>query len=61
MRVGLTLHETSQTLWFENVRNTYEKGSFYCLYTDGQVNKFPITDIFSVIEDYGDKTTLSEA
>lgn len=60
MKVGLTLKDTSKTLWFDEVSNTYEKGSFYCIYINEKVNKFPINDIFSIIEDYGSKTTLSD-
>jgi hypothetical protein len=44
------LHQ-SQPIVFEAVRNTYQKGDFFCvLELDGTVSKFPIVHIFRVKE-----------
>ena len=59
MKVQLWLKETSQPIEFDGVSNTYQKGSLYCIYIEGEdlVFKYPIDDIFRVIETYGPKAT----
>ncbi len=54
MRIEVWLKGASQPLLFEGVTNTYEKGSFYCIYWEraNKVEKYPIADIFRVIETY---------
>jgi hypothetical protein len=48
------LKEQSQPIVYEEVKNTYTKGPFYCVYTaNEESHKFPVSDIFRVIEDYG--------
>lgn len=54
MKVKLKLSKTSQPIEYDNVENTYQKGSFYCIYLGNEeVKKYPISNIFSVTEDYG--------
>jgi hypothetical protein len=56
IRVSVRLQNTSQPLEFV-AQNTYEKGSFFCIYqTSGIVKKIPIATIFDIDEDYGSGT-----
>jgi hypothetical protein len=53
--VSVHLKDQSQPVTYENVINTYEKGSFYCVYTESEVvYKHPIRDIWRVKEGYGE-------
>jgi hypothetical protein len=52
MKVEVWLTETSQPIIFENAKNSYTKGSLYCVYVGGAVTKFPIDHIFRVVESY---------
>ena len=53
MKVEIYLKETSQRINFEDVKNAYTKGKFYCVYTkDEWVYKYPIESIFNVRESY---------
>jgi hypothetical protein len=52
MKVLVWLKETSQPIEFELVKNTYQKGDFYCVYAGQMVTKFPIGNIFRVVETY---------
>ncbi len=54
MRVELWLKETSQPIEFDDVKNVYQKGSFYCIYVEeiDTVWKYPIENIFRVVESY---------
>lgn len=53
MKVEIRLKQTSQAIKFENVKNAYQKGDFYCVYLDtGVVKKYPIADIFDIEESY---------
>lgn len=53
MTVTIHLKEQSHPIVYESVKNAYEKGSFYCVYlSNGTVYKYPIADIFRVIETY---------
>lgn len=54
IQVSVHLKEQSQPIVYEEVKNTYTKGPFYCVYTaNEESHKFPVSDIFRVIEDYG--------
>jgi hypothetical protein len=54
MNVKFQLHNSSQPIEYIKVKASYEKGSFYCVYLEsGEVHKFPINDIFRIVEDYG--------
>lgn len=53
MNVKVRLEKTSQVLNFENLKNTYQKGSFYCIYKeDNVVKKIPIDTISNIDETY---------
>lgn len=46
--------DQSQPIIYENVINTYEKGSFYCIYVKGEiVYKEPLALIWRIKESYG--------
>jgi hypothetical protein len=51
MQVKIELKETSQPIIL-NANNTYTKGSLFCVYADGKVQKFPLDNIWRVTEDY---------
>ena len=50
--IKVWLKETAQHLVYENAKNTYQKGSFYCIYADEKVVKIPIDNIFKIEESY---------
>ena len=55
--ISVTVHlkEQSQPITYKDVVNTYEKGPWYCIYrSDERVFKYPISNIWRVIEDYGE-------
>lgn len=54
MRVSVHLKETSQVIEVsKNATNTYTKGGFYCILINNDlVHKYPIVNIFRVIESY---------
>jgi hypothetical protein len=64
MKIEIQLKETSQKIEHEDARNTYQKGSFYCVYDDhivgGKVYKYPIGNIWRIIEDYVDGSSGEE-
>ena len=54
--IGVTVHlkTQSQPIEHKNVLNTYQKGSLFVVYTDDEKSyKYPMGDLFRVIEDYG--------
>jgi len=53
-KISIQLKESSQPIE-HNFTNTYQKGSFYCVYVEEEdkTYKYPIADIFRVVEDYG--------
>ena len=51
-RVEVWLMETSEPFVHEAI-NTYTKGPLFCVYcSDGTVVKYPVVNIFRIIEDY---------
>lgn len=53
-KVKISLIETSQVIEHD-AKNTYTKGPFYCVYADdGYVYKYPVANIWRVVEEYGD-------
>lgn len=55
MRVRVQLKETAQPVVHDNALNAYTKGPFYCVYVTGEtVYKYPLADIWRVVEDYGE-------
>ena len=54
MLVKVHLLHQSKPVEIDNVRNTYQKGDFFCVMIDGEsVQKFPIQHIFRVVEEWG--------
>ena len=54
IEVTVHLKEQSQPIVHQNVINTYEKGSFYCIYCEGEkVYKYPLIGIWRIKEGYG--------
>ena len=54
--INVTVHlkTQSQPIEHKEVVNTYQKGDLYIVYTSNEKSyKYPIADIFRVIEDYG--------
>lgn len=52
MKVSIELKETSQPIERSGVTSTYTKGPFYCVYVDGSVEKYPVSNIWRVKESY---------
>ncbi len=54
MKIWVSLFKTSQPISHEEVTNTFQKGNFYCVYVEARnlVYKYPIGNIFRVVEDY---------
>lgn len=54
MRIEVWLKETSQPILYEDATHAYTKGPFYCIYraSDGRVTKYPLDNIWRVIESY---------
>ena len=51
MRVDVHLLHQSQPVHFDEVRNTYQKGDFFCVMSQtGRVAKFPLLHVFRVLE-----------
>ena len=49
----LWLDKTSQPLIYNDIKNCYEKGSFYCILDNTNiVHKYPINKIWRIIETY---------
>ena len=56
MMINVIVHlkTQSQPIEHNEVVNTYQKGDLYIVYTSNEKSyKYPIADIFRVIEDYG--------
>ena len=54
MIVTVQLKESSQPVVYENVLNTYQKGSLFVIYTTNEKSyKHPIDTIWRVVEEYG--------
>lgn len=58
MKVSISLIETSQVIIHEQVKNSYTKGPFYCVYEGDQVYKYPVANIWRVTEEYGNSGRL---
>jgi hypothetical protein len=59
--VSIQLKESSEPIVHEHVKNTYQKGRFYCVYCDvEQVYKYPIANIWRVLEVYGTHQGLEQ-
>jgi hypothetical protein len=56
LNVSIHLKETSQSISHQAV-NTYTKGPFFCVFDGERVFKYPVNNIWRVVEDYGKKET----
>jgi len=54
LTVRVHLKETAQEIVHNDVKNTYQKGDFFCVYCEkvNKVYKYPVASIFRVVEDY---------
>lgn len=50
--VEVWLHQLSEPI-VHQAKSTYQKGSFFCVYEGEKVFKYPIGDIFRIVESYG--------
>lgn len=53
MKVRVQLKETSQPIVHE-ATSTYTKGPFYCVQVGETAVKYPMANIWRVVEDYGE-------
>lgn len=54
--VSVFLHKASQPIKIEKATNTYQKGSMFCVQVGESVLKYPLQNIFLIVEDYGEHT-----
>ena len=59
MKVRIHLIETSQEI-LHTADNTYQKGAFLCVKVGAQVYKYPIANIWRVVEDYDSTTPVGK-
>jgi len=56
MNLSIHLISQSQPIYYNNVINTYVKNGMYCIFVilnaEKKVYKYPLINIFRVIEDY---------
>ncbi len=52
MKVEVWLKETSEPIIYMDYINTYQKGDFYCIRMRDIVIKYPIDNIWRIIETY---------
>jgi hypothetical protein len=53
MTIEIHLLSQSRPMVYENVVNAYTKDGMYCIYKEtGFVDKYPLVNIFRVIESY---------
>ena len=61
MTVSVHLKEQSEPITRHDIANTYQKGSLFCvLHLNGEVEKFPLADIFRITEVSSPKPPTSE-
>lgn len=60
MKVSIHMMNTSQAIEHE-YKNCYQKGDLYCVLSiDGMVYKYPIVNIFRIVEDYSSKDIVKK-
>jgi hypothetical protein len=59
MNIKIDLKESSSPLVFDNAKNSYTKGSLFCIYQDNKVTKIPLDNIWRVVEEYVSANTDS--
>lgn len=60
MKVQIHLKETSQVI-VHDAENTYQKGDFFCVKVNKEVFKYPIANIWRIIEEYALQSHASQA
>lgn len=50
--VSIHMNEQSKPVIRKNVINSYTKGGMYCILIGTSVEKYPLCNIFRVVEDY---------
>ena len=57
IEVVVQLKEVSQAIEYKEVINFYQKGDLLCIQmSNGKVHKYPIHDVFRIIQDFGYKS-----
>ena len=52
-RIEVWVHSSSSPICLENIQATYQKGDMFCIrFATGRIEKFPLMNIFRVIEDW---------
>ena len=55
--INIELKESSQSIKYKNVLNTYQRGAFFCILTsDNYIDKYPIANVWRVREYYENYT-----
>lgn len=55
IRVSVHLKSQSQPIEYPQAVNTYQKMGLFCVYLESEkVHKFPLQNIWRIVEDYGD-------
>jgi len=52
MKIWLHLSSCTKPMGIDNVENAYVKDGMYCILSEGSVVKYPLCNIFRVIEEY---------
>ena len=52
MTIWVHLLSQSKPMGVDNVENAYVKDGMYCILSEGSVVKYPLCNIFRVIEEY---------
>ncbi len=59
IKVQVQLRETSQPIHHNEVTNTYQKGDLYCVQVGDVVYKYPIANIWRILEEYGEHMEMT--
>ncbi len=52
-KVKVWVHSSSSPICLENIHATYQKGDMFCIqFATGRIEKYPMINIFRVIEDW---------
>ena len=52
MKINIHLLSQSRPIEYTDVKNAYTKDGMYCIYKQEKVDKFPLCNIFRVVEEY---------
>lgn len=48
--ISVHLLSQSNPIEYENIKNAYVKDGMYCIYFNDEIHKFPLCNIFRIIE-----------